>query len=1026
MEGIIEALANTGTVDRAFVDIANDFIFAPLGMEGTSYVKDKPAIFNELAMPYFYGEPAPEEFVNIYGTGSMYSRPVDMAKFMRVILAGGQPLLESSTLNEMVTPQATNVPLDQFYFFTAGLGWDMAGSHPALDYAGRMCSKNGGTMAYSAMMELLLDQKLGVAVMSSSPSGIPDDAALKTLRYATLDKAGLHWPTNPVAFDTAVQSVDQSELDALAGIYVGMAGYDKVVSHPGSLTYIQSADDPEERSIISNLVMRTNGWFMADDDRANRYCFTNAVDLDLVLKQSIVDNSVLRIPLAARYTPVPVSAAWSNLLGSSWMVQNRSVVSYMDLIKMAPQIAFNMSDEVLTMTGGANSTVVLVPVDDTLAMVQGIKNRGDSAVQILDDGSILYGGYVYGAAPSNIPPTTVVTGVVEHAGFSQTYAVAPVELSPVGSFSNVFYEMTLTDAPENFLLRLYEADGVTLRAQRQGNGTLEWNASGSPLLLTVQPNVTGAQTGTYTLGFTVPVILLDISMDETNTSLIWQGPTGHTYTVESTSVLGTNDAFSPLIEGLSGTNLLQKQVLPKASDPTRFYRIIPTNSTRGNVLLISDFHLSPFVSQPVASLLNATPVENWDVLFATATNGLFTADATGYKTTSPLLLQSVLTNAYGLCPQPDAVIVPGDFPYYYLKNFYTNLVPDGTIEQGKEIILKTVEYACLKIRQTFPDAPIYFALGNNDTYLNDYDIAASGDAFYRDTADVFYQGAFTNLMPRATFTASYTNCGAYTAPFSDGQLITLQSLYFSANYPNGWEPASNQLVYLETQLQTAENAGKPAWLMLHIPPGIDPYATWSQWKSGHTNAAITDWNPDFIEPFCQLISTYSNTVKGIISGHYHNRGWQVISDPVTSNAVAPLQIADGIIYNHGNNPGATILTYDRSTLEIQHENTFCADVTKYTGSLDATIPWNLRFSQNDAFNIADLTAASLESAWEAMSDFTSPNAAFYNAAYSGGRAPYAMNATNWIVYYNGIRYTLPEQFIDAALLPQNADESSVR
>jgi para-nitrobenzyl esterase len=226
---------------------------------------------------------------------------------------------------------------------------------------------------------------------------------------------------------------------------------------------------------------------------------------------------------------------------------------------------------------GSNETALVV---DTNALYSTVSNRNEMELNFFEsvyprsvyDGPLLY--------VNTIEPMTAVSGVVEQAGSSQTYAIAPVDLSPVDAFSNVFYEITLTDAPDNFLLRLYEADGVTLRVQRQGNGTLEWNASGSPLLMRVQPDVSGVQTGTYTLGFTVPLILLDISVDETNTALVWQGPTGRTYTVESASVLGTNDAFRSLIEGISATNLLQRQVLPAAAYPTRFYRISTTDSSR--------------------------------------------------------------------------------------------------------------------------------------------------------------------------------------------------------------------------------------------------------------------------------------------------------------------------------------------------------------------------------------------------------------------------------------------------------------
>jgi hypothetical protein len=127
----------------------------------------------------------------------------------------------------------------------------------------------------------------------------------------------------------------------------------------------------------------------------------------------------------------------------------------------------------------------------------------------------------------------------------------------------------------------------------------------------------------------------------------------------------------------------------------------------------------------------------------------------------------------------------------------------------------------------------------------------------------FYDGAFTNLLTRDAFVSTFTNSGAYTAPFGTGDVISLQTLYFSINYPNGMEAGSNQLAYLEERLQAAESAGRPVWILLHIPPGIDPYATWTQWAGGNTNVVVTDWVEGFIAPFCSLVSTYSNTIAGL-------------------------------------------------------------------------------------------------------------------------------------------------------------------
>jgi hypothetical protein len=156
----------------------------------------------------------------------------------------------------------------------------------------------------------------------------------------------------------------------------------------------------------------------------------------------------------------------------------------------------------------------------------------------------------------------------------------------------------------------------------------------------------------------------------------------------------------------------------------------------GQVVILSDFHLSPYTEQRIMSNLVDAAVETWDALFAEPPTPV-RRRPTGAKTTSPLLLQSALLNARPPVPHPDAIFIPGDFPYYDLIPLFTNLVDGGTREQGKAVLRKTVQYAHYKVRDAFPDVPIYIALGTTTRFLEDYDVEPSGDEFYHETADVF-------------------------------------------------------------------------------------------------------------------------------------------------------------------------------------------------------------------------------------------------------------------------------------------------
>ena len=507
----------------------------------------------------------------------------------------------------------------------------------------------------------------------------------------------------------------------------------------------------------------------------------------------------------------------------------------------------------------------------------------------------------------------------------------------------------------------------------------------------------------------------DIRLSHDGVQLVWQSSPGSNYTIESAEYLAPYDTFGPLVENIPATGILTSNTFLPGPDPGRYFRVLEQGGATnrlGKIVLISDFHLSPFLNRATTEALVANDIASWDGLFSTTTNGFFTPDATGEGVTSPLLFNSALGNARGACPHPDAIIVPGDFPDHHFIASYTNITQTSDVQTGKNLLVKTIAYCLMKIRQSFPAAPVYFTLGNNDTLAADYDMAPQGDEFYTNTAPLFYAGPLTNALDYTAFAATYTNNGSYTAPFGRGDIITVESTYLSASYPRGLAAGSNQLAYLEAALQKSAAANRHVWLLFHIPPGIDAPLTWLNWQAGVTNNVSTDWNPVFLAPFCATVSRYTNTISGIFCGHYHLRDWRLVSDPVNSNALAAVQIAGGVLFNHSNNPAFTIVTYDRGTLALVNESTYSLDRTAWYGSLDTTASWSIRYSQNQGYHIPDLSPSSLLSALAAMRSTASDGFSFYNNEYTGGHTPLICTASNWPFFYNAIRWTLPEQFLE--------------
>lgn len=92
------------------------------------------------------------------------------------------------------------------------------------------------------------------------------------------------------------------------------------------------------------------------------------------------------------------------------------------------------------------------------------------------------------------------------------------------------------------------------------------------MLLRIQPDTQGAQTGTYEISFNVPLLIREIDMTGEG-AIVWQGPAGASYTLEAATDLREEDAFTLLEEDITTTDLLHRQSLPDSPEPMQFFRI---------------------------------------------------------------------------------------------------------------------------------------------------------------------------------------------------------------------------------------------------------------------------------------------------------------------------------------------------------------------------------------------------------------------------------------------------------------------
>ncbi len=451
-------------------------LLAPLGMDASSFLPDKAAISNRMAAAYNAdGVRQPPEILNAMGSGSLYSSANDQAKYIRMILANGQwqgqTLVSSNGIDIMTEPQLTNLPLN-VSDSPQGLGWDDAYDH-RFRYAGKVFWKDGGTWYHCAFLGISRDLKLGVAVIQNSPGSLCDTIGAEALRWAILEKTSTHWPTNTfVPSPSPVTNWPQAQLDLLAGLYVGSAGYHKIEAGAGTLTLIANAhtDTP---SVISNLVPRANGWFSASDSQDRQLAFTNLAGHSMLVMHNVNGAFESIEPLGEHYIPEPLSTAWISRTNRIYRVVDMNPIEYFWEIgqPMEKTLRFKTKDSAL-MTEWMLGAFVIQPTNDNLAFQPGVHYRKGGAVKgtITNGYELLnYSSYRFldEAAIPTLPVSSIINGSIPFANGTQWYWFT--------GQTGTTYRVRVTTSNQNYFVRITDREGITCSCG--ANGPTTWTCA---------------------------------------------------------------------------------------------------------------------------------------------------------------------------------------------------------------------------------------------------------------------------------------------------------------------------------------------------------------------------------------------------------------------------------------------------------------------------------------------------------------------------------------------------------------------
>ncbi len=383
----------------------------------------------------------------------------------------------------------------------------------------------------------------------------------------------------------------------------------------------------------------------------------------------------------------------------------------------------------------------------------------------------------------------------------------------------------------------------------------------------------------------------------------------------------------------------------------------------GRLLIASDVHFNPMADPALVADLAAADPSQWERIFQRSKATAFSSYG---HDPNWWLLRSGLDAMVLAEPHPALVLFTGDLLAHNFHQIYSGITHDGDPAHYGAFVLKTVDFIALEFRKRFVTAKILVTPGNNDQYCQDYSIEPNG-AFLADTAE----RARDLAKEDEQFTASWKSLGSYSVEhptLHDLRILSLNTIFWSprygaANFRDGCAPVSSTapsdlLAWLESQLAEAEQSHEKVWLMFHIPPGIDGWATThhkEDTSSSCTSSIVPMWVPEWTERFDSVLERYRNTVLASFAGHTHADDFRVIGAKSANPHFVLIDPAISPIYDQ--NPGFRIVDYRSDGTLADQTTYFLTNLQQAGGKTQGR--WRREYTFSQRWKVRQLDGANL-------------------------------------------------------------------
>lgn len=386
-----------------------------------------------------------------------------------------------------------------------------------------------------------------------------------------------------------------------------------------------------------------------------------------------------------------------------------------------------------------------------------------------------------------------------------------------------------------------------------------------------------------------------------------------------------------------------------------------------SVVMMSDFHFDPFRDPAKVPALRAAPVMQWTKILDDPDSTTQAADYAALQTachargvdSSWGVLESTLKAVHAQQPSPLFVTVTGDLLTHNFDCRLKTLMPDATPADVTAFAAKTVEFLAKTLHDSFPNAPVYLALGNNDSGCTNYK-QSSGSPFVKEVSRAIALD-FTKPSDENFAVRAFSERGDYSVLLPHSmrrtRLVVLQDVFQAPAFKGcDGEPTQNvvneQNKWLREQLLAAKREHQTVWVMAHIPPGIDTYASFHKFVAAPAKMCSQDAPTMLLQSddLARTITDFAPIVKLAIFAHTHMDEIKLLHNE--QGAAVPAKLIPSVSPVNGNTPAFVVA-------KVQPNTAVMLDYAVYAASNVKATSWSEQYRFTTAYGMPDFSADSV-------------------------------------------------------------------